>query len=105
MEYFMYMLTEAYYEEITWWAMSLRALIVYVIAILMLKIGGKRMFSNYGSFDIVISIIFGALLGKAIAGNSKFVPTIIATFSMVLLHRLFAVITESSHPLGKIIKG
>lgn len=105
MEYFNYMLFDAFYEEIAWWAMVLRGLIVYVIAIIMFKIGGKRMFSNYGSFDIVISIFLGAMLAKAIVGNAKFIPTIITILVLVMVHRLFAMITESNRPTGKIIKG
>ena len=101
----LYLIFEADAKEITWWAMCFRGIIVFFLAIVMIKIGGRRMFGRQAAFDIVISITMGALLAKAIAGNAKFIPIIISTFLLVVLYRLLARATFNYDHLGKLIKG
>jgi uncharacterized membrane protein YcaP (DUF421 family) len=100
-----YLIFESDQKEITWWAMSIRVIIIFCIAIALIKIGGKRMFGKQGAFDIVISIMLGTILARAITGNSPFIPTIIAALVLSLLHRTIAVLTFYNKKIGKIVKG
>lgn len=92
-------------RQIVWWGMLTRGFITFFIAILIIKVGGKRIFGKQGAFDIVISIVLGTLLARAITGNSHFFPTIITAFGLALLHRTLAWLTFANKNLGKIFKG
>jgi uncharacterized membrane protein YcaP (DUF421 family) len=105
MDEIVFMLFKADAKEITWWAMCIRGVMIFLLAIAMIKVGGKRMFSKYGAFDIVISLMLGTMLGKAVVGSAKFLPTIITSFLLVLLHRLLSRITFYNKTIGKFIKG
>ena len=76
--------------------MCLRSLLVYIVALMMVRIVGNRRFAGkYAAFDIILSITLGATLSRAINGSAAFVPTLAAGFTLVGLHWLMA--TASFH--------
>jgi uncharacterized membrane protein YcaP (DUF421 family) len=85
--------------------MTDRTIVIFFIALLMLRIAGIRTFGKKTAFDNVIIIMLGAVLSRAIAGASPFIPTICSAFAMVLIHRLLAIMGYFHEGIGKIIKG
>jgi uncharacterized membrane protein YcaP (DUF421 family) len=93
-------------EWLTWWQMAIRAVIVFIAALLIMRIGNKRIFGKHTAFDIVLGIIYGSILSRAITGNSPFWPTLAAALTVVLLHRFFAFLAyNTSGFFGPFIKG
>lgn len=93
-------------EGPTWWQMSIRAVIVFIIALIIVRFGNHRIFGKNTAFDIVLGIIYGSVLSRAITGNSPFFPTIVAALVLILLHRLLAVIAfRTGFGFGNWIKG
>lgn len=85
--------------------MCVRAIVIFFIAMIFLRIGGVRIFSKKSSFDIVITIILGAVLSRVIVAAAPFLPTICATLVMVLIHRVLAWACFKNEKLSKILKG
>ncbi|WP_237144793.1 DUF421 domain-containing protein [Pontibacter pamirensis] len=93
-------------ETLTWWQMSLRAVVVFFAALVILRIGNKRIFGKNSAFDIVLGIIYGSVLSRAVTGNSPFLPTLVAVLVLVLLHKgLAAVAFHSDFGFGDFAKG
>jgi uncharacterized membrane protein YcaP (DUF421 family) len=92
-------------EDLTILQMCMRALVIYMIAILYIRLAGKRAFGRISTFDNIIVITMGAMLSRAIVGVSPFVHVLASTLVLVLLHRLLCWITQRSHAVGKVIKG
>ncbi|WP_246000369.1 DUF421 domain-containing protein [Pontibacter diazotrophicus] len=93
-------------EELTWWQMSVRAVVVFFVALIILRIGNHRIFGKNSAFDIVLGIIYGSILSRAITGNSPFIPTLVAALVLVLLHKGLAIVAyHSSFGFGDFIKG
>ncbi|HEX7956039.1 MAG TPA: YetF domain-containing protein, partial [Pyrinomonadaceae bacterium] len=84
--------------------MSLRAAVVFVLSIVMLKIGDKRFMGKSTALDVFLGIVFGSTVSRAITGNAPFGPTLAAGFVLVLLHWLFAAVAFRSHAFGKLVK-
>lgn len=85
--------------------MSLRAVVVFVAAIAMLKVGDKRFMGKSTGLDVLLGIVFGSTVSRAITGNAPFGPTLAAAVVLVLLHWLFSAVAFRSHGFGKLVKG
>lgn len=91
--------------DINWWQMLIRAITVFFVALLIVRLGGTRIFGGNTSFDIVLGIILGSVLSRAITGNSPYVPTILAACALVALHWGLAFLAFRNRKLGVLIKG
>ncbi len=82
-------------ENLSWWQMSLRAIIVFLVSLVYLRLANSRIFGRHGAFDIVLGIVYGSVMSRAITGNSPFYATLAAGLSLILLHRVLAAVTYS----------
>ena len=85
--------------------MVLRAIIIYISALVMVRIGEKRFLGKNTAFDLILGIILGSVVSRAINGSAEFFPTIASGFALVLLHWLFAALAFRSDRFGNLIKG
>lgn len=85
--------------------MSMRAIVVFIIGLLLVRFSGRRSFGMRMPFDNVITILLGAILSRAVSGASPFWATIAASAAIVCMHRLFAWIGLYSDKFDCIIKG
>ncbi len=93
-------------QQLNIWQMGLRAAIIYLAALIMVRIAGDRLFiGKYAAFDVILSIIFGSTLSRAINGTSAFFETIFAGFVLVGMHWLFSTITFHFTEFESNIKG
>jgi uncharacterized membrane protein YcaP (DUF421 family) len=82
-----------------------RAIVIYFIALLFLRISGRRTFGKKTAFDNTIAIILGAVLSRAIVGASDFVPTVACSLVLVLIHRGLAWLSIRSETVRHILEG
>lgn len=92
-------------NDIEWWQMAIRAFVVFVIAVALIRISNKRIFGKLTPFDIVLGIILGSILSRAVTANSPFIPTICAATVLVLLHRLMGLLAYRYDWFGALVKG
>jgi uncharacterized membrane protein YcaP (DUF421 family) len=94
-------------KSITVWQMGLRAIILYVAAVLLARLGKKRFLGKNSTFDVIFSVLFGSFMARPINdGSIPFFETILgAGLAMVLMHWLFAVLAFRSDRFGTLIKG
>lgn len=85
--------------------MTLRALIVYPLGIAMVHVGDKRFLGGIAAFDFLMAIIIGSILSRAISGSAPFVPSICASFALVLAHRGFASLGFRWDGFARLVKG
>lgn len=85
--------------------MGMRALAVFMIALVLIRMSGRRSFGQRTAFDYVVTILLGAILSRAIVGASPFVATIVASFVIILLHRVLAWACMYSRALERLVVG
>jgi len=85
--------------------MSDRGVIMFFIALILIRISGRRSFGVRTPLDNIITISLGAVMSRAIVGASDFVPVVVCCFVIVLLHRLFGWLIAHSKPFGRFIEG
>ncbi len=92
-------------KHLTVMQMVLRAVVVFILSIVMLKVADKRFMGKSTALDVFLGIVFGSTVSRAITGNAPFGPTLAASFALVLLHWLFAAVAFRSQGFGKLVKG
>ena len=85
--------------------MTLRAIVIFFIALILIRYTGMRMFGIKSAFDICVTIIFGAVLARAIVGASPFVPTVISSFALLIIHKIIGAISVNNQTISHLVKG
>lgn len=85
--------------------MTVRGIIVFTLALLMLRIAGRRSFGVGNPFDHVVTILLGAILSKAVTGSSPFVPTLVTSACLVVLHRGLAWVVFRFPRISRVVQG
>lgn len=88
-----------------WVWMSLRAALVFVLGIALLRLGSRRFPGQATPFDLLLAVVLGSVLSRTINAEAAFVPTLAACAMLVLVHWLFAAIAFRSPRFGKLVKG
>ena len=66
-------------DDITWWQMSLRAALIFLLGMLMVRFAATRAFGKWSALDIILAVVVGSNLSRAMTGSAPFLPTIVAT--------------------------
>jgi len=91
--------------ELTFVKISLRGVIVFVVALIIVRCGDRRFLSQKTAFDAVLGFILASMLARAVNGTAAFLPTLGGGFVLVGLHRILAYWSYRSHAFGVLIKG
>lgn len=84
---------------------SLRAIIIYLGGLAILRLGENRFLGKFTAFDIILGFVLGGILSRAINGSGPLFPTLIATTLLVTLHFVLARTAFHSHRFGQVVKG
>jgi uncharacterized membrane protein YcaP (DUF421 family) len=92
-------------KDLTLQQLCLRAFMIFVFGLAMVRIGDRRSLAEKTGFDTLFLILIGAILARAINGSAGFLTTLGCALFLMIIHRLFAFIAFHSHVFGKLIKG
>lgn len=92
-------------HELGYGQIVLRALIVFVAALIIVRVGAKRFLGRKTVFDYILAFVLGSMLSRGINGSAPFWQTLVAGLALVLFHRLLAWLSYRSHWLGLLVKG
>ena len=85
--------------------MSSRGIVIFFVALILIRVSGRRSFGVRSPLDNIITISLGAIMSRAVVGASAFVPVIICCFVIVSLHRGIGWLIASNKRFGGIIEG
>jgi uncharacterized membrane protein YcaP (DUF421 family) len=91
--------------RLTFLQISLRGVVVFMAAVVIVRCGDRRFLSQKTAFDAVLGFILASMLARAVNGTAAFFPTIGGGFVLVVLHRILAYWSRKSHAVGLLIKG
>ena len=85
--------------------MALRAMVIYGFTLLIVRVGSKRFLGKATAFDVIMGIMIGSVMSRAINGSAGLLATFAAGAVLVGIHWLFGVIAYHTHWFGNIVKG
>jgi uncharacterized membrane protein YcaP (DUF421 family) len=84
---------------------ALRAAIVYAVALAFVRLGDKRFLGKSTAFDVVVAIMFGSVMSRAITEAGEFLPILVGGGVLVALHFVVALVSYRSDRIGTLVKG
>lgn len=92
-------------KDLSWGEMIARACLVYVVTLVIVRLGKKRFMARATAFDVIVGIVLGSIVSRAITGNAPLLPALCAAAMIMALHWLFSWLALQSAAFGKLIKG
>ena len=82
-----------------------RAVLVFFYGLMLVRFAGRRIFGKWSALDIVVSIIVGSNLTRAVTGNAPLLGTLAATTLLIMLHWVLSHLAARSTALSNLIEG
>jgi uncharacterized membrane protein YcaP (DUF421 family) len=92
-------------KDLTVIQMTARSVLVFVIALILIRISGRRSFGLHSPLDNIITIMLGAVLSRAVVGASPFLSVIAGCTAIVFVHRMFAYGMVHNRRFSKLVTG
>ena len=85
--------------------MALRTVLIYAVTLVLIRLGSKRFLSEATAFDVIVGIMLGSVMSRAINGSAPLIPTLGAGVVLIGLHWLFAIMALRTDRFGFLVKG
>jgi len=82
-----------------------RAVLIFVYGLVMLRLSGRRTFARWAALDIVVSIIVGSNLSRALTGSAPLAGTLAAVAVLIALHFICGYLAAHSTFWSKLLEG
>ena len=92
-------------DPIAWWQMGIRTVIIFVWAMVLYRVVPRRAFGSNATIDIVLVVVLGSTLSRAITGNAPLLPVIGATALLAVLYSITILASARSDLVGRLVKG
>jgi uncharacterized membrane protein YcaP (DUF421 family) len=87
------------------WQECARAVLIFAYGLLLVRVAGRRIFGKWSALDIVLSIIIGSNLSRALTGGAPLGGTLAATTLLVALHWLLAQLSARVPAVSHVLEG
>ena len=92
--------------SIVWWEFVLRAVIIYVFLIVLLRITGKRQVGQLAPFDLVLLLVLSnAVQNSMNGGDNSVVGGMISAMTLVGVNWIVGILTYRSKKLEALVEG
>jgi uncharacterized membrane protein YcaP (DUF421 family) len=84
---------------------AVRTAAVYLFALTVVRLGSRRFLSEASAFDVVVAIMLGSIMSRAINSSAPFGATLLSGAVLVAAHSLLAALAYRLDWLGPLVKG
>jgi uncharacterized membrane protein YcaP (DUF421 family) len=84
---------------------GLRAALVYLSALALVRVGKSRFMSQASAIDVVLVFILGSVMSRGITGSASISATLVASAVLVLFHFCLTRLACRYHGVGSLVKG
>lgn len=92
-------------ENISSLEIAARSAVMFIAALLLIRLAGMRPFGKGEPFDQIITFLIGGILSRGVVAATPFVPTIVSMIVIILVHKLFAKLSIYNKWFGARVKG
>src|SRR3954468_5557369 len=92
-------------EQLGYGHMAARALLMYLLLVLIVRSAKKRFLSNATAFDFILTVMVGSVAARAMTGGAPFFPATLGIVVMVIIHWAISRMGRQSPAFSGLIKG
>lgn len=99
-------MTDLFSLSAPWWQFVLRAVVIYVVVMLLVRFSGKRAVGQFTPFDLVLLILMGNAVQNGMnGGDNSLTGALILAGCLIALNYGVAWLTARSPSLQRIVEG
>lgn len=91
--------------HVTWSQECARAVVVVVYGLALVRLAGRRVFGKWSALDIIVSIVVGSNLGRALTVGAELWGTLAATTLLMVLHWILSHAAARWPRLSHLLEG
>lgn len=92
-------------ENISPLEIAARSAVMFVVALLLMRMAGMRPFGKGEPFDNIISFLIGGILSRGVVGATPFFSTVASMVVIIIIHKILAKLSIYSKWFGSKVKG
>ncbi len=99
-------MTELFQLSAPWWHFPLRAVAVYILVMVLVRLSGKRVVGQFTPFDLVLLILIGNAVQNGLnGGDSSLTGAALLAVCLIALNYVVALVAARSPAARKLIEG
>jgi uncharacterized membrane protein YcaP (DUF421 family) len=92
--------------SLPWWEFILRAVIIYCVLMVMMRVSGRRTVGQFTPFDLLIVMLLSEAVSNSLHGGDEGITGgLIVAATLVTLNLIISTITANSRKAADIIEG
>jgi len=89
-----------------WWEFVLRAVIVYVVLLAMIRLSGKRTMGQFTAFDMLLIVLLGNAVQNALLGkDTSMTGGLLLAATLIVLNWCVGFVTARSRTAERLLEG
>lgn len=92
-------------NALSWTQLGARTGVVFVFGVFLVRVADRRFLGQIAGFDVLLAIVLGSVLSRAINGQAPFFKTLGAAALLVALHRAAAFAACRWSWFSRLLKG
>lgn len=92
--------------SVPWWELIVRATVVYIVLLVMVRFTGKRTVGQFTPFDLIVVMLLAEGVTGSLSGGDESLPGgLVVAATLVLLDMAIAVATSRSRKVDAVMQG
>jgi uncharacterized membrane protein YcaP (DUF421 family) len=91
------------FERLPIWQVALRTVIIYVVALAIIRLAKRRFMGSYSAFDILLGFIVGSVMARSITGSLHLIDMVVVIGVLAIIHWVIATIVFYWGGFGKVV--
>ena len=92
-------------ENISPLEIAARSAVMFLIALLLMRMAGMRPFGKGEPFDNIITFLIGGILSRGVVGATPFFSTVASMIMIIVIHKVLAKLSIYNKWFGAKVKG
>lgn len=89
-----------------WWELCVRAAIVYIVLLILIRLSGKHTLGELSAFDLVVVVVLGSAVRTSMVGNDKSLPGgLLVVAALLVVDFVVAWLASHFRRVDRVVQG